>query len=102
MSHITVSAAKVLEAANRVLKRIEEVRARRTEEAIAVQMRDKKYFLFGRTLTRDEAIARLEEDWSYPSCYAWETKEIVSRLVILVQHGDPVVITAEDAERLWG
>lgn len=105
MSHITVPAAKVVEAATKTLKRIEEVRTRRDEECILKTMQEKTKYFFGRKLTREEAIQRLHDNYPYsqfPSCYAWGTKDRVSKLLILAQHGDPVVIDAEDAERLWG
>ena len=104
MSHITVPAAKVIEAASKVLKRIEERRAEEDEKAIKVTMREKTRYIFGRTLTREEAIQRLRDNYPYslfPSFYAWGTKDRVSKLLILAQHGDPVVIDADDAEMLW-
>jgi hypothetical protein len=58
MSHITVPAAKVVEAATKTLKRIEEVRTRKDEETITKTMATvRKYVFFGRKLTREEAIA---------------------------------------------
>lgn len=105
MSYITVPAAKVLEAANRVLKRIEERRAKEDEECILKTMQEKTLYLFGRKLTREEAIQRLRDNYPYsrfPSFYAWGTKDRVSKLLILAQHGDPIVIDADDAEMLWG
>lgn len=101
MSHITVPAAKVIEAATTVLRNIETVRAERDEKTIQATMKEKTKYIFGRTLTREEAIQRLH-DPLYPSCYAWGTKDRVSKLLILAQHGDPVVIDADDAEMLWG
>lgn len=70
MAQVLVSAPRVIAAADAFLaKRDAEIKAQQ-EEMIASKMCERKFFLFGRRLTRDEAIARLKAEGHFLS--AWD------------------------------
>lgn len=69
MAQVSVLSSKVIAAADAFLaKRDAEIKAQ-LEQMIASMMRERKFFLFGRRLTRDEAIARLKTERHFISVW---------------------------------
>jgi hypothetical protein len=103
MATIVMSAEKVIEAATKVIAEIEARRNVENEGMISEKMKDKRFILFGRTLTRDEAIKELKDArWSfYPCMYYWSDLNHVRKLLKLAQHGDPVTLNEEDTSVLF-
>lgn len=108
MATIVMEASKVIEAADRVINSIRNERIARDEKRIASAMKPKKlWFLKQVTLTREQAIARLDKSsdgWlfeSWRSAYAWGDLEKAKSLRKLAEHGDPVTLNENDIEVLF-
>lgn len=105
MSFITVSAEKVLTAANFKIDLIMKRRAEKDKQAIARQM-TKGYFNltypFFHFYNEEQAKEKLSYTFGFPSFYAWGDLDRLEKLVILAYNGDPVNIDTDDADLLWG
>ena len=103
MATIVCSAEKVKAAAQTTIDNITAIRKAEDERTIAKRMKQKRFILFGRTITREEAIKDLTEDrWSfYPYMYAWGDYEHAKKLLLIAEHGDPVTLNEEDARVLF-
>jgi hypothetical protein len=108
MAHIVCSAEKVREAAQLVIKNIEETRTKRDEKAIARVMEKERVcwwkFWQPAGMTREQAIKWLDASdmWGWRSGYAWGDLSKAEKLLLLAEHGDPVTIDEESARVLWG
>lgn len=109
MSYITVSAEKVITAAQSVIDRIMARREEKDDERIKEIMTKKRYrffFLKVNSFTREEAIKYLDEylsDYiSWRSQYAWGDLDKAKILITMAKNGDPVNISNDDAKVLWG
>ena len=107
MAHIVCSAEKVRESAIRVIKKIEDVRTKRDEKAIARVMENERvcWWMIWKPvgMTREQAIKWLDESdmWGWRSGYAGGDLDKAKKLLILAEHGDPVTIDEESASVLW-
>lgn len=108
MAHIVCSAEKVREAAQAVIKQIEDTRTKRDEKAIARVMKNERVHWWKlwqpAGMTREQAIKWLDASdmWGWRSCYAYGDLSKAKKLLILAEHGDPVTIDGESALVLWG
>jgi hypothetical protein len=103
MATIVMSAEKVIAAAQATIEKIKVDRNAENEKMIAEIMKQKRFIIFGRTLTRAEAIKDLIDDvWGfYPCIHGWGDLEHAHKLLKLAQHGDPVTLNEEDTRVLF-
>ena len=109
MATISMSADKVIEAANNVISDIINERKFRDERLIADVMAVKR-FSFKRMsfyyMDREQAIKYINDNSSFCtnrgfSMYAYGTLYDAKRLLKLAQHGDPVTLNQEDISVLF-
>ena len=104
MAHITCSAEKVAEAAQKVINKINKCREERDEEKIAKAMK-RKHLFSRKPYTRQDAIKYLDDSllgWDWRCVDGWGDLSKATKLLLLTQHGDPIVIDEESAMTLWG
>lgn len=103
MATIVCDAAKVKAAAQATIDWIKAERKIEDEQKIAKRMKSKRFILFGRNLTREEAIKDLTYDrWQfYPCVNFWNDFEHAKKLLLIAEHGDPVTLNEEDARVLF-
>jgi hypothetical protein len=104
MATIVVSSAKVIEAAEKTIAHIKEVRAQEDAATLATAMQPRKFLWFNlRARTKGEAIKYLNDvywnDWE--SGYAFGDVSKARKLLKLAQHGDPVTLNEEDVRVLF-
>lgn len=113
MAHISVSAEKVLAAAKEVIAHCEMTRLMRDENKLRKVMavpRKPWYnpWAHPHYMTREQAIAHLdkvaENMWvdSWHSYYGTSYQVAAERLMLMAQHGDPVVLDEESTQILFG
>jgi hypothetical protein len=113
MSFISTPAQTVLTIAERQIAEILAVReTRNVSKIIRVVEESGRPWLWGlikRTpLSREQAIKRLDRTDDEIIFVGWRSQyretdlTILRKLMLLAEHGDPVFITGEDAEVLWG
>lgn len=109
MATISMSADKVIEAANNVISDIMAKRDLRDEELI-IDVMKKGYFSFKQMkrikYDREEAIKYINDNSYIGSGYSWSiyaygTLYDAKRLLKLAQHGDPVTLNQDDISVLF-
>ena len=103
MAHITCTAEKVKLAAEATIANIIATRTKKDENEITETM-GKKHFWSRKPFTREDAINWLDKNnfFGWRSEYAWGDLVKARNLLILAQHGDPVVIDEDSARVLFG
>lgn len=108
MATIVMVSEKVIEAADKQIASIREVRLQEDEANISQYIRRSipgKFFakLGFKAPTREQAIEKLSKDiWNFfPSVKYWATLEKCKKLRKLAQHGDPVTLNEEDILALF-
>ncbi len=101
MSHIEMTAQKVIDAMNKVIASIECERNNRANE-IRLKIEAKKKGLFSKEYWTFEDYMKqasnfdsLALEHSFAMTYAWRDYEDANMLLLLAKHGDPVIITHE-------
>ena len=111
MSHIMVSAEKVLTDANKVINTILDVREKLDEKYIVRAMKRRPVwwkFWEPAGMTREQAIEYLDKNAEesvfhhWRSSYHWHEEQHAKTLILLAQNGDPVTIDLISARILWG
>lgn len=103
MSYISCPAEEVIRASERQIVYIKDRRIDIDEASIKYVMDTKKHFWTKKPYSREEAIKCLN-DWNmfgWRSCYRDNEVCRLRELLILANHGDPVMVSAEDAAILW-
>ena len=108
MATILMESAKVIEACEKVIARIEAYRAKEDEETIKLAISMCKRFSFKRgfyTMNRQEAIDWINKQscfgrWSF-SIRGWGDLSEAKKLLKLARHGDPVTLNENDIEVLF-
>ena len=100
MATIVCSAAKVQEAAQKVIDHILTTRKERDEEDIARVMAKPRKFFWTRKpnpYTREAAIKYLDSNcFGWRSQYAWGDLGHARKLLLIAEHGDPVTLNEDD------
>ena len=107
MATIVMESAKVIEAANNVIKNINAKRERLDHKTISHAMQQ-NMFSFKRwfyKMNREEAINWINNQgwtssWGF-SIYAYGDLSHANKLLKLAQHGDPVTLNEEDIRVLF-
>jgi hypothetical protein len=105
-SSVEVDSKTVAEMCERVIKRIKDARKQKFEEAVNRWMAKRRWVFFGRTLTRDEAIARVNTrpdfipEILYIGCYADVQEGIAERLLLASRLAKQMRVTAQDLEAI--
>lgn len=106
MATIVMESAKVIEAAERTIRKIKSERDKCDNVRIDREM-GRKSFSFRRGFyykTRDEAIKALDarrEFMGWRSWYAWEDLDKARNLWRIAKHGDPVTLNEDDVRVLF-
>lgn len=115
MATIVMEAAKVIEAADKVLAQIKEIRAKEDAETIET-MRKKMYTIrwspypkITRGPYTDEEVIKEIKSSSlsaynrhFPSSRRWGDYATARKLRLIALHGDPVTLNQDDVDTLFG